>query len=605
MKNFLLQIKEDIEHIQQDWISIDENIKDEQYAFNYWVLNHLFNIDMECIPDHIIEKSGNGIDCYIHYEDTKELYIIQNKYYSSGLRRNDAGDFLNILKSQLLNGTYKKSNELQNIFTYATQDKEYKIYIQLYTANIGEHIDIKNIFNDFICDVQCEYAAEFISLDRIYELYFGERNEKKINFPHKLKVGTKNKVISLGEKRDNIIDSKYVALPLSEIYNMKNAADSIGYDLFDKNVRDFLGIKGRIGSVNKSMVATLKNTEQRNNFFLFNNGITIICDKIGEVYRDKGDSFIDVDNPKIVNGCQTTNSICMVINEELSKNDGKEILANFRKIFVLVKFYEIDRSKEEELYNNIVKYTNSQTPVKMDDFIAQENYFLNLQTEFENKGFLLLVKKSDENTFRKRYNDDFSKLIEKSKQIREVAGIGCEKKEDLFIPLDKLLKALIAFCQNGYVAFKHGSKTVKKNSPKYFNDFSLNIDKMLTIDSMIWVYLIYLKSGGLEQGRKERYCIPYYLVDFIGRKLNKSNKEQIHKKLSFMYENKECFEEVYNNFKSITEEYARDYIDDNNVDYSTMTKSEIDDKLIGKWLDRQERSAIENQKNNFIKYISE
>ena len=194
--------------------------------------------------------------------------------------------------------------------------------------------------------------------------------------------------------------------------------------------------------------------------------------------------------------------------------------------------------------------------------------------------------------------------MDKSKQIRQIAGIGCEKKEDIFIPLDKLLKALIAFCQNGYVAFKHGSKTVKKNSPKYFNEFSLNIDKMLTIDSMIWIYLIYLKSGGLEQGRKERYCIPYYLVDFIGRRLDKTNKEQIHRKLAFMYESKDSFEEIYNGFKSITEEYARDYIDDNNVDYSTMTKSEIDDKLIGKWLERQERSASENQKMNFINYIS-
>ncbi len=604
MKNFLLQIKEDIAHIQREWVNIDENIEDEQYAFNYWVLNHLFNIDMECISDYIVEKSGNGIDCYIHYEDTKELYIIQNKYYSSGLRRNDAGDFLNIIKSQLLNGAYKKSNELQNIFTRATQDKEYKIYIQLYTANVGEYLDIKKIFDDFICDVQCECETEFVPIDRIYSLYFGERNKKDIVFSHSINIKSNKKVISLGNHQDNIVDSKYVALSLSEIKNMKDAADNIGYDLFDENVRDFLGIKGRVGSVNRSMISTLKDPNQRQNFFLYNNGITIICDSIGEIERKRSDSFIQVINPKIVNGCQTTNSICMVI-KELEKENGKKILAEFDKIFVLVKFYKIDRNNEEELYNNIVKYTNSQTPVKMDDFIAQENYFLNLQKEFENRGFLLLVKKSDENTFRENYNNDFSNLMQVSKQVRQIAGVGCEKKEEIFIPLDKLLKALIAFCQNGYVAFKHGSKTVKKNSPKYFNDFSLNIDKMLTIDSMIWIYLIYLKSGGLEQGRKERYCIPYYMVDFISRRLDKENKEQIHNKLSFMYESQESFNEIYNEFKTITEEYARDYIENNNVEYGTMTKSrEIDDNLIDKEISRQERT-VDGRSPYFIKYVSE
>lgn len=387
---------------------------------------------------------------------------------------------------------------------------------------------------------------------------------------------------------------------------MKKTADEANYDLFDENVRDFLGVKGRIGNVNRAIVATLKDEEQRNNFFLYNNGITIICDNVGEINKTQKKKSIPIENPKIVNGCQTTNAICLVIDEEIVKSGNNGILAEYDNIFVLVKIYKLDRNTPEnrELYNDIVKYTNSQTPVKIDDFIAQEKYFLNIQKEFENRGFLLLVKKSDENTFCQKYNNDFGCDATKSQKLRDIVGIGNSTKE-IFVPLDKLLKCLLAFCHNGYTAFKNDSQTMKKNSQKYFNDFSLVIDKKLTIDSMIWIYLIYLKAGGLEQGRKDRYCIPYYLVDFIGRRMDKSDMQQIHNKLSFMYESKDSFNEIYNEFRNITEEYARDYMEQNNIEYGTMTKShEINEMLINKEIDRQERS-VGYRSPYFLEYISQ
>lgn len=109
----------------------DEFLSNEQYAFNYWILTHLFNIDIECVSDCIVERNGNGIDCFVHYEDTKELYIIQNKKYATSVKRNDAGDFLNIISTQLLYSKYYKSKELQDAFNDAIKDREYKIYIQL------------------------------------------------------------------------------------------------------------------------------------------------------------------------------------------------------------------------------------------------------------------------------------------------------------------------------------------------------------------------------------------------------------------------------------------------------------------------------------------
>ena len=45
MKDFLVQIKKDMENIQNNYIDFDPNVRNEQYAVNYWILEHLFNID--------------------------------------------------------------------------------------------------------------------------------------------------------------------------------------------------------------------------------------------------------------------------------------------------------------------------------------------------------------------------------------------------------------------------------------------------------------------------------------------------------------------------------------------------------------------------------
>ncbi len=79
MVMFKQQIEEDIALIQKDLLYIDSNLSKEAYAFNYWVLSRIFGIEEELIPELITEYSDKAIDCFVHYEDSKELYIIQNR----------------------------------------------------------------------------------------------------------------------------------------------------------------------------------------------------------------------------------------------------------------------------------------------------------------------------------------------------------------------------------------------------------------------------------------------------------------------------------------------------------------------------------------------
>ena len=82
-ETFRQQIKEDIEALKEN-LAWDPNTNKDEYTFNYWVLSNLYNLDEEECSSNITDYNDKGIDCYVHYEEDKELYIIQNKYYATG-----------------------------------------------------------------------------------------------------------------------------------------------------------------------------------------------------------------------------------------------------------------------------------------------------------------------------------------------------------------------------------------------------------------------------------------------------------------------------------------------------------------------------------------
>ena len=81
MSDFRKQINEDILEYQKRFPMM-RNISKPEWAFNYWVLDKLFFEEEELIEEKIIDYHDMGIDAYEIYEDTKEVYLIQNKYYS-------------------------------------------------------------------------------------------------------------------------------------------------------------------------------------------------------------------------------------------------------------------------------------------------------------------------------------------------------------------------------------------------------------------------------------------------------------------------------------------------------------------------------------------
>jgi hypothetical protein len=86
----------------------------------------------------------------------------------------------------------------------------------------------------------------------------------------------------------------------SELLKLLRKEDgTLRRSLFNDNVRDYLGNNAVNSEIEQTIV---KNPEM---FLLCNNGITIVCSDFDQV-RDK---LVKIENPQIVNGCQTSNAL--------------------------------------------------------------------------------------------------------------------------------------------------------------------------------------------------------------------------------------------------------------------------------------------------------
>jgi hypothetical protein len=150
--------------------------------------------------------------------------------------------------------------------------------------------------------------------------------------------------------------------------------------LYEKNVRRFLGGRGR---VNKGIQDTLNSYPER--FGLYNNGITIVVNE----FEPNGDQ-IDLIEPYVVNGCQTTRTIWEVFHRRLEaggtgSNPGLETWKERASQGVVVaKVVRVGR-EGEELLEKITRYTNSQNAVKEKDFIALTSDFRTWAKQMEAK----------------------------------------------------------------------------------------------------------------------------------------------------------------------------------------------------------------------------
>lgn len=580
--NFKKQIEEDIERYQENLYYID-NIKKDEWAFNYWVLDKLFYEEEELIESKIIDYNDMGIDAYEFYEDTKELFLIQNKYYSENTKLDTnyiKNDFLLRGITALERGTYNRSEELQGIFNKYKNDPKFTVYLELYITNDLESKEIEECIKEFN-KKNPKYIAKIYYLKDIKEKYYGEGEQNRKQLKVRIDTVNRGTVLNINTEAynlKNIIDAKYVLTPVSTIFEIYKKSKKEGYPIFDKNIREYLGNRG----INKQIYQTLLNKEDRNNFFYYNNGITIICDKINKiksVKNTKNDKFspsIEIENPQIVNGCQTVNSIY----EALKNSDETKVEKEYEYTFVMVKILEIDRNnnEEEKLYNDIVKYNNSQNSINEKNFVANNSLFERLQGEFEDKGFLLLIKQSDKQKFKDKYKSISGLKKLNDQNIKKFKLKEIKKLADMHIDLDKLLQVINAFVEGGYIAYTKKGNMLKLDTSEY--NRAVEFMQKVTNDVTLNLYLLYKK---LEEEKKEdenrRTPISYYAIDCFAKfECGDRDSNKIKENLN----NASKIEKLIKLSKLTSKNYIRDYKEKYGIEYNMMIKKQIDYDMISK-----------------------
>jgi hypothetical protein len=155
---------------------------------------------------------------------------------------------------------------------------------------------------------------------------------------------------------------------LRELYS------SHGDRLFDRNVRLFLG--ARKGGVNAGIRDTIDSQNDRPNFWAYNNGVTFVCDR----YTLAGD-ILTLQNLSIVNGCQTTVTI------------ANSLPAAVKQVRVLARFI----AAPERAIDSIIRFTNSQNPIRLWDLTAQDKLQKKLKRQLAElpQPFLYILRKGE------------------------------------------------------------------------------------------------------------------------------------------------------------------------------------------------------------------
>jgi hypothetical protein len=132
--------------------------------------------------------------------------------------------------------------------------------------------------------------------------------------------------------------------------------------------------------INKAIASTI--SDEPRNFWYYNNGITIVCDR-AKKEQHRGEDVLKVDRPQVINGQQTVRTLSEAESDRAS---------------VLVKVIKIPREnlnedEYDDLVRSIVKATNWQNSIKPSDLVSNDKVQVFLERELRRVGYHYLRKR--------------------------------------------------------------------------------------------------------------------------------------------------------------------------------------------------------------------
>lgn len=303
------------------------------------------------------------IDIYIvqcKRHDTFEQDVL-SKLHSSLTELLDLQVSTENLKASFNDEIYEKRELLVHIYSLlALNDPKVNVHIQYVsrgdTELIAENVSskaqliesmIKNYFSNSSSKFEFYGARELVN-----------ENRNKNNGKEKLKV-----------VKYIVYDDHIIAIcNIFDYYEfIKDKAGKLKRSYFEENVRDYLGNN----RTNSDILETLESTDLPD-FWLMNNGITLIVDKLFGIGEN-----ITISNVQIVNGLQTSNTIYNYFKKKSKRNINE-------KRSVLLK---IVKKKDESMKNVIIQSTNNQSPISLGSLLSVDKAQKDIEEYLLNYGY--------------------------------------------------------------------------------------------------------------------------------------------------------------------------------------------------------------------------
>lgn len=526
-------------------IELDNNLKD-YHAFIFWFIETSFGYTKEKILNSICDGAHDkGVDAVLIDSIEQKVLIIQSKYERKGgqvqINENEIKQFTTVRSffesKSALNGAINNGNQVTKKLMKEAFDAIRKKKYSLELIFISTHKKAPQL-DDLIYNTFSFKEDEFrvYHYERIIQL----SNDRMRDFTPSLGVYNlpfvdSNKLII----RTTPHKSWVVTITIEEIRSFVNKYDE---KLFRKNVRLFLG-KNR---TNKKIIKTLDKDPM--NFWYFNNGITILCDNANIVMEK---DYIRIENPQIVNGCQT----CMSINE-FNGDSNSEIMVR------------IIESTDHEFINFLTLYQNSSNPVRNRDLKSNDPVQVRLKHEFKRQKYYFEIKRGEE----------YDKMVKKYPAVKSEFD-GNKINNEL------IAKLLAAIKISPAVALSSGSD-------KFFGDYYDRIftSNLSTFNCLTPYYLHEIIRDTYAGNTKEFHLFEkdwvfknraiFYVLDFIHKSMTNAIDE---KNFVSFYENVDYdeYQKFYKKIEKIINQYF-EYI------YKTWDKKEYYNAYLQKLKTKEE-----------------
>lgn len=374
--------------------------REESASFLIWFLENFFRIESQDAIDSVSDQTNDkGIDGVYVDDENEIIYVFQSKFSPHNDQSQGDSDIRNFIGARqwftdeesvnrLLDSTACK--DLKSLVkSKKIKDKtKYKL-VSVFVTNKGfnthakEYIETVEDLEAYDCNDLFDKYTYFADIENTFpskELFVTNHTKIDYNIPD----GTISKVYSIKAK---------------ELIKLEGIQDRT---LFYKNVRYGVG-KTR---VNKSIKDTINNSNEHNNFFLYHNGITIVCQDLNE---DLNNNIISLTGYAVINGCQSM----------LTFYENREKLSN--NLFVLVKIIKLNLASS--MVKKITYFANNQNSISLQDLRSNDSVQKSLQKEFKelfDENVLYRIKKGES-------EDGYEEIIEKAFAAQLIEAVYLSK----------------------------------------------------------------------------------------------------------------------------------------------------------------------------------